>query len=93
MAMTPDERRAIIGCVFASACILCAPGEFRAGACLLLATAVLTFRHVVLSRREAKNQPAPSATAPAGPAPPPSATPTVETTDPLGGPSTPAGPG
>jgi hypothetical protein len=64
MAMTPDERRALIGCVFASACILFAPGEFRAGACLVFATAVLTFRHVVLSRREAKNKP-PAPTAPA----------------------------
>jgi hypothetical protein len=72
MAMTPDERRAIIGCVFASACILFAPGEFRAGACLVFATMVLTFRHVVLSRREAQNKPpaprAPGSTAtPAGP--------------------------
>ncbi len=64
MAMTPDERRAIIGCVFASACILFAPGEFRAGGCLVFATAVLTFRHVVLSRREAQNKPP----APAAPA-------------------------
>jgi hypothetical protein len=52
MAMTPDERRAIIGCVFASACILLAPGEFRAAGFLGAVTAILSVRHVVLSRRE-----------------------------------------
>jgi hypothetical protein len=78
MAMTPEDRRAVIGCVFASACILFAPGEFRAGGFLVFVTLVLAGWHIRLSRREALAKPA----APAPPPEPPLPTgPETETED------------
>jgi hypothetical protein len=57
MAMSPDDRRAFIGCFFVSACILFAPGEFRAGGFLAAVAILLTLRHLRLQKLEAKLAP------------------------------------
>ncbi|HVY48618.1 MAG TPA: hypothetical protein VHB21_22175 [Minicystis sp.] len=59
MAMTPEERRTLAGCVFAGGCICMAPGEFRAGGFLIALSLLLTARHVWLARREDAAAPKP----------------------------------
>lgn len=48
----PSERRAMIGCAFASGCICLMPQELAGAAVSFLATGILVIWHLRRSRRE-----------------------------------------
>ena len=51
------DRRAVASCAFAGACLLLAPGEFRAGGILFITAIGLWLHHRISLAREAAQEP------------------------------------